>query len=50
MECMPAAFITWIKQNSFGGLAIISAEAAVLDPWLCAPGFHRVCLFGLIES
>jgi hypothetical protein len=28
------------KQPHFGGPAII---AFALDPWLCVPGFHRVC-------
>lgn len=32
----------------FGGLAVVtgSIKKPVLDPWLCAPDFHRVCLFG----
>ena len=32
------------RRAFFGGLAIVAACAA-LDPWLCVPGFRRVCLF-----
>ena len=31
----------------FGGLAILTTLMMALDPWLCVPGFHRVCLFGI---
>ena len=34
--------------DDLGSLAIISISKMLLDPWLCVPGFHRVCLFGSI--
>ena len=30
----------------FGSLAVMThVLRAVVDPWLCVPGFHRVCLY-----
>jgi len=32
----------------FGGLAVVVTHCVTVDPWLCAPAFRRVCLFGFI--
>ena len=54
MLCDPAkkglgnqAFLQMTKllTDIFGGLAILTTLKMALDPWLCVPGFHRVCLF-----
>ena len=54
MPCDPAkkglgnqAFLQMTKQltDIFGGLAILTTLTMALDPWLCVPGFRRVCLF-----
>jgi hypothetical protein len=37
----PASLFIHLNKSS---LAILAGGAA-LDPWLCVPGFHRVCLF-----
>lgn len=33
----------------FGSQAVIAMQGMAGDPWLCVPGFHRVCLFDPIN-
>jgi hypothetical protein len=37
--------ITSNESIVFGGLAIMDVLGTSLDPWLCVPGFHRVCYY-----
>jgi hypothetical protein len=29
----------------FGSQAVVAMQGMAEDPWLCVPGFHRVCLY-----
>jgi len=42
---LPSLLLRIKCKKIFGGLAIL---AFAVDPWLCVPGFRRVCLIGSI--